>query len=170
MDSLFCITPVNSILHLKNNSLGSPENFLFDKEYSIKLKNKLLPYKNKKHRNYNEDEVYSVLEPMGFQKVAPESLSFEEQMSLFNGAEWIVSGSGAAFTNLLFCSTGCKVECLYRNRNGFMAPIFTTPAYFNGCVVRYFKSGAIDEKAQFHANFSVDITQFESFMKTIDFV
>ena len=108
-----------------------------------------------------------LIEPMGFQKVAPEMLTFEEQMSLFNGAEWIISGAGAAFTNLLFASEGCKVVCLCPNYSGFLPPIFTTTAYINGCIMRYFKSEKSEITTDVHANYSIDINSLETFIKKL---
>lgn len=180
-DSLYCITPINSIRHRKEEAAILPKYYLFDKEYTLELRNKLLKYqsgkefpkrffitrKNTMHRNYNEDEVFSVLKPLGFEQIAPETLSFEEQMRLFHSAEWIVSGSGAAFTNLLFCSTGCRAIIIVGNIKHFLIPVFTSPAYFNECVVRYFGSNTSDEITDIHADFSVDITQLESFIKCL---
>ncbi len=179
-DNLWCITPVNSFLHIKANSDGSPEYFVFDKEYTLKLRDRLLSNKSSKvfpkkvfitrastkHRNFNEEDVFSVLEPMGFQKVSPEILSFEEQMSLFDGAEWIVSGAGAAFTNLLFSSIGCRVICLYQNFKGYVAPVFTTPAYFNGCAVYYYSDNSI-ETIDVHSNYTINAKSLKLYLKTI---
>ena len=177
--NLYCITPVNFIRHRFDNSESQAYYYLFDKEYTLKLKTELLKYKsdktfpkrvfitrkNTKHRNYNEDEIFEVLEPLGFVKVAPEQLSFEEQMQLFNNAKYVFGGIGAAFTNLLFCSPGCVAVCLRSNTNGFLPPIFSTPACFNGCKVWYF--GANNIKTGWHSDYEVDIISFQKFINRV---
>lgn len=85
-----------------------------------------LTRKSTKKRHYNESEVWGVLKEYGFEVVAPETYTFCEQMALFNNADYIVGGSGAAFTNLLFCHSGCKVICFRSIRN--YSPIFSTIA------------------------------------------
>ncbi len=57
----------------------------------------------------NEDKIFAMLEPMGFERIAPETLPFEEQIRAFASAEIIVGASGAALTNLLFCSPGATI-------------------------------------------------------------
>ncbi len=54
-------------------------------------------------RVINEDEVMEVLQKFGFEIVAPESLSFRQQVALFNGAKIIISPHGAGLTNIVFC-------------------------------------------------------------------
>ena len=88
------------------------------------LRNYLLPYSSQKEfpkrifisrknassrRKFNENEVIQLFSEYGFEVVFPETLSVADQISLFNQAEWIVGGSGAAFTNLLFCRPNTKV-------------------------------------------------------------
>lgn len=180
IDSLWCITPINVFCHRRERKYGNPSYYIYDKDLMSELRDTLLPFKserifpkrvfitrkNSSHRMFNEEEVFSVLEPMGFQKISPELLSFEEQISLFNNAEWIVSGAGAALTNLLFVSSGCSLVCVYDNYKGFVPPVFTTPAYFNGCKVWYFKSNSSDEATALHADFSVNIQQFAVFINS----
>lgn len=50
----------------------------------------------------NEDEVVRALVKMGFAIVEPGNLAFEEQVSLFHGADIIVAAHGSAFGNLPF--------------------------------------------------------------------
>jgi hypothetical protein len=61
----------------------------------------------------NEAEVIAALQPLGFEVVCPEKLSFAAQLELFSGAGWIVSTHGAGLTNALFAPRGAKVlECI----------------------------------------------------------
>ncbi len=45
----------------------------------------------------------------GFETIILESMSIEEQILLFQGAEFVVGAHGAGLTNLLFCEPGTKV-------------------------------------------------------------
>ena len=99
---------------------------LFDKTSLDYLRKKLLVLKNDKktpdkiflsrknyaRRQYNEADVFSVLEPYGFVSVDPGTLDIEEQITYFNNARFIVGTSGAAFSNILFCQAGCTILCL----------------------------------------------------------
>lgn len=60
----------------------------------------------KLRRLINEDELYALLSPLGFELVAPERLSHAEQVELFAHARIVIGSSGAALTNLLFCQPG----------------------------------------------------------------
>ena len=55
------------------------------------------------HRVINEDEIVEVLQQLGFAIVTPESLSFCEQVTLFNKAKVIISPHVAGLTNIIFC-------------------------------------------------------------------
>ena len=57
----------------------------------------------------NEDELFRELALIGFEKVTPETLSFDEQIATFQQAEWIIGAHGAGLTNVIFSRPGCKV-------------------------------------------------------------
>tara|TARA_Y100001970_G_C14141137_1_gene807158 strand:- start:301 stop:1401 length:1101 start_codon:yes stop_codon:yes gene_type:complete len=57
----------------------------------------------------NEDEITSYLKQKGFTKYKLESLSFFQQIYLFNNAKIIIGAHGAGFTNLTFSNNGAKV-------------------------------------------------------------
>lgn len=176
---LFYISPINSIVPvLFDIRKGKPEDCIFDREYTQRLRDKLLEYKdngdypkrffitrkNTKHRNFNEEEVFDTIRYLGFQKVAPEEYSFEQQMALFHNAGMIIGGPGAAFTNLLFCES-CVSICLYEETH-YIPAVFSAPAYFNDSRLIYFLSGKEEKKLTKHTNsFIVDIAQFKQFTK-----
>lgn len=60
-------------------------------------------------RPFNEYECQQLLKTYGIETIYPEELTFEQQVQIFHNAEVIAGGSGAAFTNLLYCSEACKV-------------------------------------------------------------
>jgi hypothetical protein len=60
----------------------------------------------------NESEILRFLVRQGFETVAPEILSFQEQVRLFREARVVVGPAGAAFANLIFCRPGTVALCL----------------------------------------------------------
>lgn len=57
----------------------------------------------------NFDEVEASLHPLGFETVWLEGCSIEEQILMFQSAEFVVACHGAGLTNLLYCEPGTKV-------------------------------------------------------------
>lgn len=72
----------------------------------------------------NEAELWPLLERHGFTRVDPGTLSVQEQIDWFSGAEYIVSPHGAALANLTFCSPGVRVLELF-------APSYVNVCYWN---------------------------------------
>ena len=109
----------------------------FDVKALNSLRNYLLPYSSQREfskriflsrknasqkRRFNEESIMELLSEFGFEAVFPEKLSVADQISLFNQADWIIGGSGAAFANLLFCGNSTKAIILsraYFNFSGF---------------------------------------------------
>lgn len=177
---LWSFTAINQLVpNYKNASLSKDIDYLFDKEYIQKLRNSLLPIrsnrefpqrifitrKNTNKRNFNEDEIFSVLDSYGFVKIAPEEFCIQDQIQLFYNAQWIVGGSGAALTNLLFCQSDCNVLCLI-GRTGHVATCFTTPVHFNAAKIYYYQQGN-KNVVGVHSNFNVDVEKFNHYFKTI---
>jgi glycosyl transferase family 61 len=57
----------------------------------------------------NERDLWKELAGAGFEKVVPELLSFDEQTSLFMGAECIIGAHGAGLTNVILSPPGCRI-------------------------------------------------------------
>jgi len=57
----------------------------------------------------NEKDVLRIIEPLGFEKVLLEELTFLEQIKLFQNAECVLCPTGASLANIVFCSPGTKV-------------------------------------------------------------
>lgn len=57
----------------------------------------------------NEEEVFALLQPMGFERVFLEDKTVEQQAFLFAAAKTIVAAHGAGLTNLVFCQPGTRV-------------------------------------------------------------
>jgi capsular polysaccharide biosynthesis protein len=60
----------------------------------------------------NEKDVIDTLEKFGFKTVYTEDFSFNEQVKIFQNAEFIVAPNGSALNNLIFCSSKVKVLML----------------------------------------------------------
>lgn len=149
--------------------------FVFDHNLTLQMRDKLLLYKsdittpkrifltrkNASKRCYNELEVFDLLKEYNFEVIAPEAYTFCEQVALFNNAEYIVGGSGAAFTNLLFCHKDCKVICFRSIRT--YSPIFSTIANIIGIQMRYL-AGASDCIVDLHANYIVSTDKLKKIL------
>lgn len=180
-NDLFCIDHVN---HLSANLMKFQKTFdTYYSQNALKtLREKLLQYKSlksfpprifisrcsTKRRRFNENEVYDILAALGFVRISPELFTFEEQMSLFNGAEFIVAGSGAALSNLLFTTSKCKVICFgkssYDRDPAHEMPIFNTIANINGASFFYFPRKK-EVTSDIHSDFEIDCILLEQEIK-----
>lgn len=69
------------------------------------------PHKKKKSRFIlNEDELFRILKPYGFEQFYLENLSCPEQIELFYDCEYIVAAHGAGLSNLIFSPKATVVE------------------------------------------------------------
>lgn len=116
---------------------------------------------NSASRHYNEEEVFGVLKVFGFKKVAPEVLTFEEQIQLFYNAEYIIGGTGAAFSNILFCQPKCKILCFRPVHSKDGTPLFKTIAKINGCDFWHYKPDKI-YKDSVHSNYYISPSKLKS--------
>ena len=57
----------------------------------------------------NEPDLMRWLSGLGFKKVLPEALSFDDQVALFSRASIIIGAHGAGLTDLVFCRPGCTI-------------------------------------------------------------
>lgn len=84
----------------------------FLKDYKIKdgKKRIFISRENSAIRHIiNENEVFILLEPFGFEKVYMEKLSVIEQAQIMRESEYIISTHGAGMTNILFAQKGTIV-------------------------------------------------------------
>lgn len=67
--------------------------------------------RQKPHRRHllNEDEVFAHLQPLGFTKVSPDTLSFVEQNSIFQNADVVIGPFGTCLTSVLFAPESCSI-------------------------------------------------------------
>jgi capsular polysaccharide biosynthesis protein len=69
-----------------------------------------------RRRVVNEDELLPILQDLGFEIVECETLSFREQIELFQDAEVVAGPHGAGLTNLVWAPSGCRVLELFGHR------------------------------------------------------
>ncbi|MDQ3607102.1 MAG: glycosyltransferase family 61 protein, partial [Gemmatimonadota bacterium] len=62
-----------------------------------------------RRRLLNEEEIWSILEPAGFERVIMEDLSLREQVDLMAETAVLFAIHGAGLTNMMFCAPGTHV-------------------------------------------------------------
>lgn len=72
-------------------------------------------------RRYNQDEIFSLLQPFGFQLVFMEELSISEQICVFQQADYVVGPTGAAWVGLLFMQPHTNALCWMASEYGDIA-------------------------------------------------
>ena len=106
-------------------------------------------------RLLNEDDVFAILKPLGFQKYHLEELSMDEQAALFHQADYVVAPHGAGLSNLLYCRRGgARVieffpgptdDCFYRLASDMDLPY------------RYIISNETDQPFRMGRHYTIDI-------------
>lgn len=81
-------------------------------------------------RLMNEAELLPIFEANGFEIVCTESLTYMEQVELFSSARCVVSASGAALTNIIYCHPGTVLGCIFPREYNFC--IYSTLMYLIG--------------------------------------
>ncbi len=88
-----------------------PESFLEKLNYPERIY--ISRGKARYRRVLNEEDVMLVLRKFGFVSILLESMSFEEQVTLFARAKIIVAPHGSGLTNMIFCSPGTQIIELF---------------------------------------------------------
>jgi capsular polysaccharide biosynthesis protein len=153
-DTLFDLT---SLEYLRSKLLTHGSRKDFPKRIFLTRKNA------SNRRKYNEQEVFDVLKGFRFEEIIPENYSIADQVRMFNSAEIIVGGSGAAFTNLIFCSEGCKAIIFTYNELPFSG--FSTLAKFAAVDLVYLTAVfGYDNSVDIHKDFSINKQNLKDFM------
>jgi capsular polysaccharide biosynthesis protein len=153
------------------------EDLLFNVNALRDLRNYLLPYSSHREfpkrifmsrktasnrKSFNEDAVMQLLSEFGFEAIVADTLSIADQISLFNQAEWIMGGTGAAFTNLLYCNNTTKV-ILFSRACCLYTP-FSTIASALGISLLYITEEDTNKhmvRGGIHDSFEIDIPYLE---------
>ncbi len=134
------------------------------KNYSKRI---FLSRAKQKRRTFNEESIFEICKEFDFQKIETEKLSIIDQIQVFSNAEVIIGGSGAAFSNLLFCKEGCKVICL--TGYTFQLSIFSTIAEFAKVDLHYIADDTkrYTKRLNIHDNFTIRPELFRRFLITL---
>lgn len=147
----------------------STEDVVFDIEAILFLRKKFMLYigssdmkasrkifisrKVTKWRKYNEAEIMQFLTEMDYEIVYPESMSYKEQLILFNQASDIVAASGAALTSIICCQPKTNVTVLISTKIDLA--IFSTIAKTIGVNLKYI-SGNITNYNNVQSDFKIN--------------
>ncbi|MBT9611017.1 MAG: glycosyltransferase family 61 protein [Aquabacterium sp.] len=110
----------------------------------------------------NDQQISETLTKAGFTVIAPEELSFSEQVRLFSQAELVIGATGAAMANLMFCPPGSRVHVLMAQHEDMPYCYWQRLADCIGINLSYGMGEvcAAHEKG-FHADFTVDINHID---------
>lgn len=112
-------------------------------------------------RLYNQDAVFQLFEKYGFKSVYLDEYTLEQQISLFSQADFIVGPSGAAWSNLLFCKTGCQaISWLPEQLKDFS--VFSTLAHIMQCDLRFVITCTVADTQDIHSNYEVYLPALEA--------
>lgn len=128
-----------------------------EKSFKIFLKRKEI------RRLYNQDEVERILLDRGFTSIKCEDLSFIEQVTIFNKANFIIGPTGAAWTNIIFSKSGAKSLCwMPQGISDFSA--YSTLAKFAGVDLRYiyYNSDSKSTGEFYHKDYNININDFKN--------
>lgn len=172
-DLLFINAPNNLTPNLKNAGVNAAEDSFIRKESLDYLRKIALPlispidpgtlpkrvFMARKHnlRAYNQDDIFSVLEPWGFTAVYMEELDFSQQVALMVNAEAVVGPTGAAWTNILFASRGTKALCWMARETGGLS-CFSNLADKVGVELDYlhYEAGTTDSRLIYSRQYFLD--------------
>lgn len=72
----------------------------------------------------NETELIDYMRKIGVEVIAPETMTYEQQIRMFSSAAMVIGASGAAFTNLGFAPKDCVVielqNEIFERNNGWL--------------------------------------------------
>lgn len=177
---LHYITNPNYLIpNLKKGAIKIDKSAVFYPDYIIKLRCLFLQHKANiespryvfisrrdatKRRPFNESACMSALRSLGFSEICPEKYSFFEQVAIFNNADIIVGGAGAAFTNILYCRKNAKVLILKNYKSKF--PDFSSIASILDLTLLYLydrKLGIRSEVKQGdeHKGYNIDVVELK---------
>lgn len=120
-------------------------------------------------RAYNQDEIYQLLAGYGFSEVYLEDLSFKQQVELIKQAEVIVGPTGAAWSNLLFATSGTKALCWMPEEFGDFA-CFSHLAALYGVQLDYIRyyTGVSETRALYYQRYSIDLEQVKQWLMQLN--
>lgn len=111
-------------------------------------------------RKYNEVELLEIAARHCFSPVYLEDLNIHEQMFLMKNAEYIVGPSGAAWTNILFCTPNKTRGLMWLGNVWKDFSVFSTLADFCGLDLYNWRFDT--DHSEFHGDYHLDPVEFEA--------
>ena len=183
VDELYYTSPqMISVPNYRKGAIKKPDDDLYCEESLTYLHEIMLPHMDTEwevpervflqrrfasaRRGYNEEECEQLLAKYGFVGVRPETLTLGQQIALFNMAKYIVSATGAAFTNLVYGNVCCK----YVVMEGAISDesIFSSLAAFYGAQLVYLcdsSKGVLTDASQEHGDFHIEISDLNELIE-----
>lgn len=113
----------------------------------------------------NENEISSFLSTLGFKCFHPETLSFQDQVLLYQGAEVIVATHGSGMANLVFCDPGTKVLELFPSRT---VDSFYRLATDMNLQYRFVKTRLNPPKSRVSENFTIELEDLQKGLSALN--
>ncbi|MBS1549576.1 MAG: glycosyltransferase family 61 protein [Bacteroidetes bacterium] len=132
---------------------------LDEKQVKIQAISKIFLARKSEFRKYNEPELLQVAERYGFQAVYLEDLNMHEQIFLMQNADFVLGPSGAAWTNVIFCSPGKAKGLLWLANVWKDFSVFSTLAELSDFDLYHWRFG--DDALGFHDDYVLDPKEFE---------
>lgn len=129
---------------------------------------KLYIRRNSDYRNIsNAKEIENIAESAGYSIIEPESFSFDEQVMIFHNAKNIISATGAALANSIFCKPNTNIavligmhqDMIYNYWNNLLSPIGINVSYVLGFHEKNFNR-------DIHSNYQINPRDFHELLKT----
>lgn len=121
--------------------------------------------KNYSLRKYNEDEIESLLRKKGFRTIYPETLTIWEQIALFSKAKIIVAASGAALTNLLYCSPGTNIIVFLNKILSF--PVYSSISHHYGSNMIYIAADKVENEKEYHTSMHINPEDLKAVLRDL---
>jgi len=156
----FCPTALNKV---KKKFSGTIKKSLSHTPKKIYLR------RNSGLRNIvNSTDIERILVSYGYTIFEPEKLSFEEQFLLFSNAESIISASGAALANCIFCSPGTEVTVLMSDHREMIYNYWSNMLSPLGLNVNYIIGNSINSDLfSIHSDFNIQISGLKEHIETL---
>ncbi len=112
----------------------------------------------------NVHEVEKLLTRRGYVPVEPEKLTFNEQVSLFENAQSIISATGAGLANIVFCRPGTQICVLSRKYSTASYWYWQNIACATGNVITYVLGGHVKKR---HEDYAINLRDLNDYLDTL---
>ena len=157
-DVNFCYFRKESIEYIKSIARQILDDTFKNSSKSNSYKRIFLARKANSVREYNQEETLGVLQSFGFQPIFMEDLTIEEQITAFMQAEFIIGPSGAAWTNIIFCSPGTKALS-WLPEKGKNFSVFSSLAAYSKVDMHFFLRNSYSN--ELHGQYAIDLKELK---------